>query len=402
MDKGENMSKEEKFYTAEEKQQMFNTIAIKITGTEDGKRAIANLEQKKLTKMEKENICKIQNKIFEGTCPDQWVGNINVNKGVFEVQIKNNEDFFFRESISGVSCEEFKIIIILESPHTKEYIGDIGPAKGTTGTNIRTYLENILQRSFKWDEHTVYKFKLILMEAISYQCSLGIPPEYFRDKIFYECWESFGKEDFKNRLREIYKPETDKIINAATKGDLVPTIRLMVEAAIIQNQINYFNNFKDPKPELKYGSDGRFAHPVNWRKTNIKWSNEEEEFIRELVKIKDDKIIEFNFLLDVFNKYENTAIDIVKLNGTCFNLRLYYKNYLLSKVDFDKNELIFNLIDNDNDNIKNGYSNKSKEFLELLKNNNCFEEKNPQQFKLIKEIKTQDWHYVCAQLGNES
>ena len=61
-----------------------------------------------------------------------------------------------------------KIILVLESPHTKEFsVGKIAPAQGTTGRDIKKYLPSIFSAP-QFDGYYV-----AIVNSIQYQCSLG-------------------------------------------------------------------------------------------------------------------------------------------------------------------------------------------------------------------------------------
>lgn len=139
-------------------------------------------------------------------CSDQYVGMI-------KDFCFNSDDFPLRKNISerpeDVSC----IIIILESPHVDEFKGEAAPAKGLTGKNIRKYILEVF--GLKKDTEK----GLIIINAVQYQCSLGLPTQYLRDKVFQTVWSSGGKEKFKQRLKSAYR-EDDDIFNCCTKGYL--------------------------------------------------------------------------------------------------------------------------------------------------------------------------------------
>lgn len=112
------------------------------------------------------------------------------------------------------------IVIVLESPHTKEYADKnfINPALGKTGKNLHTYFKQILDKIIKCDSSNDFSnYRIILMNSIRFQCSLGLPTEFFRDHIWLSLWINKGfKEDFIERLKS-YHP--DIIFNFCIQGD---------------------------------------------------------------------------------------------------------------------------------------------------------------------------------------
>lgn len=153
-----------------------------------------------------------------GCCPDQYVGIVEKLKpeenfhreNIFKGDTKNIEKDF--------SACEHVIILILESPHTDEFDknGDpIGPANGPTGRNIREHIAKIFPN--------FSDYHLILMNAIPFQCSLGVATEHFRDNVFKAAWDDdkVGAGFFEDRLKKLlYKLQKNSknvvIVNACT------------------------------------------------------------------------------------------------------------------------------------------------------------------------------------------
>ena len=104
------------------------------------------------------------------------------------------------------------IVIVLESPHICEYDDDfVSPALGVTGNNLGKWFSDILT--------TVPlegKYRIILMNSIQYQCSLGRNTKQYRDAMWLKLWfKERLKENFKKRLHS-YSP--DIIFNLCTCG----------------------------------------------------------------------------------------------------------------------------------------------------------------------------------------
>ena len=116
------------------------------------------------------------------------------------------------------------IVIVLESPHKSEFNlknddlnMDVNPALGKTGSNLQKYFTDAYLRLIIADLPS--KYRVILMNSIQYQCSLGTSPPKYRDHIWLNLW--FGsrgvfQDSFVTRLHS-YHP--DYIFNLCTIGD---------------------------------------------------------------------------------------------------------------------------------------------------------------------------------------
>lgn len=141
-------------------------------------------------------------------CDDAYIGILDLQRNeIIPAQINSN----YLQNLP-------LFIIILESPHIDEFNTNgiaIGPAQGSTGNNIRSLLIQLLQ------PQTVYlqrKYRLMLVEAIPYQCSNNTSPidRTNTNRLFKKMWRNYGgKIDFENRINQ-YRP--DVILNACTGG----------------------------------------------------------------------------------------------------------------------------------------------------------------------------------------
>jgi hypothetical protein len=177
------------------------------------------------------------------TCPAQYVGLVSQVAGYQE------NDFPQRLPASDRPAGQAAVIMILESPHTNEFTGNPGPAKGRTGTRLREHLRDVL------NAQQLNRHALILINAIQHQCSLGAPTKLYRDEMFRQTWRAFGENDFRQRLTDICRPE-DFLVNACTRGKTnVPAeeLRRMVEAVVLA-----------VRPA---GSDLRVNHPSTWHRS---------------------------------------------------------------------------------------------------------------------------------------
>ena len=166
------------------------------------------------------------NTVNYNSCPDNYLGNFEIKENRVihnnlwfdrKKRVKNIKEIFINDNklkLLQDNKEEKIILIVLESPHKNEFKGidgHIAPAIGKTGKYLNDYFNNIIK-----DKLGDGKYKVILSNAIQYQCSLGVNTNIFRDRIWIKLWlmEDFDKY-FIKRL-EKYKP--DAIINLCTKG----------------------------------------------------------------------------------------------------------------------------------------------------------------------------------------
>lgn len=185
-------------------------------------------------------------------CPDQVVGKIKKEINGDFCSDWNKDGFKTRININYKNITVGKkIILILESPHIEEYIKPLGPAKSTTGNNIRELFEEVCGANI-----SIGSFDLVLMNAIQYQCSLGFPTKHFRDKVFIKTWECFGKTEFKYRLNKLVSVD-DIVVNCCTAGNGKIKLRTLVKDAISEMQL---------RSEIIL----EFEHPSNWKREKNK------------------------------------------------------------------------------------------------------------------------------------
>lgn len=146
-----------------------------------------------------------------GKCPDQWIADLTSKNGGINVQHVPRLNL-----CTSTSMTSPRIVIILESPHVDEFKGDVsswGPARGTTGDNIYELLPEMMRSKIPDGE-----YHLVLINAIQFQCSLGLTDRAIRDDVFTNCWSNESvASDFINRLRLATSSEADIFINACTE-----------------------------------------------------------------------------------------------------------------------------------------------------------------------------------------
>jgi hypothetical protein len=182
-----------------------------------------------------------------GPCPDQFVGEIMVDRNRVSNPAGNarGSDFARRENVPPWERQDGPVVIlIIESPHTAEFEGDIGPAKGKTGETIRALFGQACDLRQCLENGS---YPLVLVNAIQYQCSLACPTRCYRDKVFHEVWNHGGKSDFMSRIKALYV-EGDVIINACTAGSMKPRNWELV---------------RDTLKEMNLVA-ARVEHPANW------------------------------------------------------------------------------------------------------------------------------------------
>ena len=147
-------------------------------------------------------------------CPDQQVGKIGE---IFQKECGVCSNPFRRDEI--IYSDQKRVVIILESPHEKEYQQidkdwePIGPACGCTGCRLARNWRNVFGDRFLDSE-------LILMNVIRFQCSLASAGSYkkYKNAILKGCLENeMFVSDFKNRVLKLRNKRT-VFINACTGG----------------------------------------------------------------------------------------------------------------------------------------------------------------------------------------
>lgn len=179
-------------------------------------------------------------------CPDQFLGLVR------ELTTLHS---FSKRVPAHQRPDHSCVLLVLESPHVEEFIGEPGPAKGATGGMIRQYLAAVLGRPHIQDHG------LLLVNAIQYQCSLGTNTKVYRDRIFRAVWANGGKSDFCNRIITRFRPG-DVLVNCCTKGndfEVFDPLRNLVEAALHEAIPNVVSL--------------RRTHPASW--FDAKWRGRE-------------------------------------------------------------------------------------------------------------------------------
>lgn len=257
------------------KKQTFEGIASKIYGGENT--TYSGFSQINLAKLAKDTS---GNAI---SCPDQYVGIINIEKngcvsswnvGWVEENLSNLSKKDREAKSKGYKKQKLPVLaIVLESPHKEEFDYKnkraIGPAIGTSGNNLKKYLPQVVFNYLpdRTVDNKIYyapedqipngKYKVLLINAIQYQCSLGEDTKQYRDKIFSVMWKQLSvRNDFCDRLKS-HKPCV--VINACTStGD-------KDRKSNVQNAINECQsklNLQSPHPSSWYDASNRRIEKV--------------------------------------------------------------------------------------------------------------------------------------------
>lgn len=173
---------------------------------------------------------------IKDACPDQYVGKL-------EDITSNSIEFPCRVNMTTNSVPLELVVLVLESPHKKEFTQPFGPAKGTTGRLIRQFIKNII------NDQVSLSRGLIILNAINNQCSLGEVTDKYRDTVFEEAWSSYAKNQFVERLYTLSISHDIFVINACTKGKK-NKLRELVEKGVFE--------------AIQRNSDIRITHPSSW------------------------------------------------------------------------------------------------------------------------------------------
>ena len=196
-------------------------------------------------------------------CPDQIIGHMNNN--IFTPHTSRiNIDYITNtngiDSINNTLTDP--IVVVLESPHKYEYDPitgmALGPAMGTTGTLFIQHFASILSRSSNISLINGNRYDVVLVNAIQYQCSLGLPlsgksnraNKQQRDNYFIASLSNPNNNDFIRRISAI---NPFAVINLCTIG-------LSDLQKEVENQLN--NSTIKKNRTTGY-------HPSNWWNTKL-------------------------------------------------------------------------------------------------------------------------------------
>ena len=153
--------------------------------------------------------------------------NFNTNCCPDIIAGKNGEFWFSKEERDNrkdfldITDEDIPtIVVVLESPHKDEFnnqnFPNGNPALGKTGKMLQEHFKAILRKNIS---ELPNNYRVILMNSIQFQCSLGEVPKKYRDYMWLSLWfgtNNLFKNDFINRLNS-YNPSY--IFNFCTIGN---------------------------------------------------------------------------------------------------------------------------------------------------------------------------------------
>ena len=226
----------------------------------------------------------LANKHTKGKLPGKYCGNYVPNEIVAVFEAKRQFERTTKWVINNFNADErnnaideeanLTFVIVLESPHIKEFAKNRGdnngdhPAVGPTGKNIRDYFIDYINKfvpSVRSNNHSKTnlangdirdgKYKLILVNLINFQCSLGVSTKkyIYIDKMLKKIIDYKEKgvaifcEHFKDEISK-YKP--DVILNACTKDfkstvwTLIDSLNLRAVELESEHPANWYNDFK--------------------------------------------------------------------------------------------------------------------------------------------------------------
>ena len=183
------------------------------------------------------------------SCPDQIFGHMK-GKTYIPRSIAERENILYKECPTEISPLRCPIVVVLESPHKSEFSGTkpLGIAHGKTGALFNTNFGALFSRTDIFqDIKTDDIHDVVLVNAVQYQCSLGLPLNKYenklkRDELWLSCFERQCASDLCDRLAAL---EPFSVINLCTKG--VKNLQLVLHEKLC--------NF----PNYMYGT-----HPSTW------------------------------------------------------------------------------------------------------------------------------------------
>lgn len=206
----------------------------------------------------------VPNHLVTSPCPDQLVGYVT-NRSYVSYQARTNIDYVLNSNNKHTVTNQLTnpIVIILESPHIHEYDPitnmAIGPAYGNTGKYFKLYFGQILSQTPTITLPNT-RCDVILLNAVQYQCSLGLPLNGTNNKVN------------KNHRDNIF----NSILSNHQYCDLIERINAINPCVIMNLCTKSINNLQNLVEQLLINSTAispnipryRGYHPYNWNISN--------------------------------------------------------------------------------------------------------------------------------------
>lgn len=182
-------------------------------------------------------------------CPDQYVADLICINNIWQINQTSN-NILKRQvnppmrhldiDYTKINQNDNYILVILESPHYDEYDqfshAPYGPACKTSGYYFLKHFVNIILRNNTiMSKLTKRTYKIIFINSVQYQTSLGYKPlkKKIRDRNWLNLWGWAFNTDLINRIKS-FPTKNSIIINLCTIG--CNNLRNMVS-----NQLNMHN-----------------------------------------------------------------------------------------------------------------------------------------------------------------
>ena len=221
----------------------------------------------KLNKIFRDIFREVNSKWVNRICPDQYIFTYNFSSVV------PSKDDWKRENISDFKqTKRSKIILILESPHYDEFRENQNcPANGKTGNNISDFFHEKIIIKFKIPNGN---YDVFLINAIRYQCSIGLKTSIFRNIFFIKIWNNGGKVEFLSRLKKINLSNHDYIINCCTKGSFSDAHNFFDASQLDVNlDVRLDKMVNEVLKDLRKAKSfilKKSSHPSSWRNKSVK------------------------------------------------------------------------------------------------------------------------------------
>lgn len=169
-------------------------------------------------------------------CEDQFLGLIQIERGNAHfcrwITVSEKHDDIDQRKKIHEELENLNypvLVIVLESPHTNEFKYAFPTlALGETGENLVKLLPKYINRIDCTIEDSISSkgsgyldmqsgiYRVLLVNAIQYQCSLGVSTKLYRTDVFNELWNKDEfKKDFTTRM---LKHDVKIVVNASTSS----------------------------------------------------------------------------------------------------------------------------------------------------------------------------------------